>query len=318
MVEQIIKYAWAVGIAIFIVAITSFGWHPSRPYEGSGDREAAQRLREHVRVLSVEIGIRDIFSGDALVRARGYITGVLVESGYHVDHQEYEVAGRKVANIIAIKEGRDGTKEPVIVGAHYDSCANPGADDNASGVAVLLELARSLAQAPLERGARFAFFVNEEPPFFQTNMMGSRVYTRHLKERKEDIHGAVILESVGYYSHKRFSQKYPPLLGLFFPNRGNFLAVVGNIRSRHLAFDATRALRKGKVPARTLVLDYFPAASFSDHWSFWQEEYRGIMITDTAFMRNPHYHQPTDTPEKLDYDVMAGLAASLATWLTEI
>jgi len=317
MVEQIIKYAWAAGVAVFIVAISSFGWHASRPYEGSADEEAKARLKGHVRVLSAEIGIRDIFSADALRRAQDYITGVLVKSGYRVEYQVYEVAGKEVTNIIVLKEGRDEAKESIIVGAHYDSCANPGADDNASAVAVLLEVARRLAQAPLERGVRFAFFVNEEPPFFQTNAMGSRVYTRRLKERKEDIHGAVILESVGYYSQKLFSQKYPPLLGPFFPNKGNFLAVVGNLRSRHLAFDASRALRKGRVPVRTLVLDYFPAASFSDHWAFWQEGYRAVMITDTAFLRNPHYHQPTDTPEKLDYDMMAGLADWLADWLAE-
>jgi len=318
MVEKIIKYAWAAGIAVFIVAVSSFGWRSSRPYEGSGDEEAAQRLKGDVRVLSAAIGVRDIFRGDALNRARDHITGVLVENGYRVDYQVYEVAGKEVTNIFAIKEGRDEAKKPVIVGAHYDSCGNPGADDNASAVAVLLELARRLAQTPLERGARFAFFVNEEPPFFRTNSMGSRVYTRYLKEQKEEIYGAVILESVGYYSQKPFSQKYPPLLGFFFPNKGNFLAVVGNIRSRQLAFDTGRALRKDKLPARTLVLDYFPAASFSDHWSFWQEGYRGVMITDTAFLRNPHYHQPTDTLEKLDYDMMAGLAACLASWLTEM
>jgi len=312
------KYVCAAGIALVIVAVSSFGWWPSRPYGGCGDPEAADRLRGHVRVLSAEIGVRDLFTGDALKRAQDYITGVLVADGYQVDYQVYEVAGKPVANVFAIKEGRDAAKDPIVVGAHYDSCANPGADDNASAVAVLLDLAHRLAQTPLERGARFAFFVNEEPPFFKTNLMGSRVYTRHLKERREEVHGAVILESVGYFSQKPFSQKYPPLLGFFFPNKGNFLAVVGNLRSRRLAFDVQRALGAAGIPSDTLVLDYFSAASFSDHWAFWEEGYRGIMITDTAFMRNPHYHKLTDTPEKLDYDMMAGLAAALADWLKQM
>ena len=153
------------------------------------------------------------------------------------------------------------------------------------------------------------------PPFFKTDEMGSRVYTRRLKERGEEILGAVILESVGYYSDGLFSQKYPPLLGLFYPNKGNYIAVVGNFRSRGLVAGAARALAGRSVPRRGLVLDFVPAASFSDHWSFWQEGYRGIMLTDTAFMRNPHYHKPTDTFEKLDYDVMAALVAGLTDWL---
>jgi len=319
MLKSVLKYVRLVVVAAVIVAASSVGWWYTRPYRGERGTSAAGRMKEHVRVLSSQIGHRDVYAAYAgLTRARSYISDSLLSYGYQVDHQEYASLGRTVANVVAIKPGLDAALPPAIIGAHYDSCDNPGADDNASGVAALLELARVCGEISLPRTVRFVFFVNEEPPFFKTESMGSRVYTRRLKEQDEEIFGAVVLDSVGYYTDAPFSQKYPPLVGPFYPNKGNFLAVVGNFRSRGLVAGTARALKARQVPRRGLILDYFPAASFSDHWSFWEEGYRGIMITDTAFMRNPTYHRLTDTFEKLDYDVMAALTAALSDWLQDI
>ena len=316
MVKKILRHLKALIVAVLIVAASSFGWQGSARFENNADKEAASRLRSHVKFLSADVGNRDMWEGYGnLLRSRDYIAGTLGAYGYRVLFQEYAVGNKKAGNIIVTKEGLDKTKAPLVLGAHYDSCGNPGADDNASGVAVLLELARSAAALPLQRTIRFVFFVNEEPPFFKTGAMGSRVYARSLKEKKEDILGAVVVECLGHYSQKFFSQRYPPLLGFFYPNKGNFVAVVGNGRSRELVSDTTKALRNSRIPSRSLVIDFLPVASFSDHWSFWQEGFRGAMITDTAFLRNRDYHTPTDTFEKLDYDAMARIVSGLAAWL---
>lgn len=315
-VQTLLKHLKAFAVVIAFVLISSFGWQSAPPFKNNSNRELSLHLKEHVRFLSVDIGKRDVFENyPSLIRTADYITSFLEKNGYGASLQEYKIHGRKVSNIIATKDGGDKTKGVVIIGAHYDSCNNPGADDNASGVAALLELARQVAAIELSQTVRFVFFVNEEPPFFKTSLMGSRIYTCALKENKENVAGAVILECLGYYSNNLFSQKYPPLFGFFYPNKGNFIGVVGNIRSRQLVSDITRIFRSNHVPARSLVVDFLPVASFSDHWSFWQEGYRGVMITDTAFMRNSNYHKSTDTFEKLNYDAVAEIVKSLTLWL---
>lgn len=315
-VKSLLKHLKAFTVTIVFVLISSFGWQSAPPFRNNDDKQLSVRLKEHVQFLSVNIGKRDVFGRyPSLCQAAEYITNFLKDNGYVVNFQEYEIRERKVKNIIATKDGIDKTAGVVIIGAHYDSCDNPGADDNASGVAALLELARSVSDAELKRPVRFVFFVNEEPPFFKTPLMGSRVYTSALKKNKENIWGAVVLECLGYYSAKPFSQKYPPLFGFFYPNKANFIGVVGNIESRHLVFDITRTFRNDYIPVRSIVIDFLPPATFSDHWSFWQEGYRGVMITDTAFMRSPNYHKSTDTFEKLNYNAMALIVKSLTVWL---
>jgi Zn-dependent M28 family amino/carboxypeptidase len=219
----------------------------------------------------------------------------------------YTLGGRVFRNIIVDKPGQSSPEETIIMGAHYDTCFNPGADDNASGVAGVLELARLLKGEVLKRNVKFIAFTNEEPPFFLTDAMGSRVYAQAAKRDNEKIKAAVILEMIGYYSEGRNSQRYLTLLGPFYPHRGNFLAVIGNFPSRHLVAKMGKYFKQASsFPVESLIApSCLSGVYFSDHWSFWKEGYPAVMITDTAFLRNPHYHHDSDLPETLDYEKMS-------------
>jgi len=208
----------------------------------------------------------------------------------------------------------------VIVGAHYDSCFNPGADDNASGVAALLELARLVRGEPLGRTVKFIAFTNEEPPIFQTEQMGSHVYARAARARGEDIRAVLVLEMLGYYDDRRGSQQYPPLFGLFYPSQANFISVVSDFGSRRLCRQVSQAFKRASAFPIESVSTFrsIPGVTWSDHWSFWQEGYPAVMVTDTAFLRNPHYHQMSDTWETLDYERMATVVLGLAGALREL
>ena len=278
-----------------------------------GNALLVRRLKDHVRTLSQEIGNRDLLQISQLRRAAAYITQQFRESGYTVDAQLFEAQGQRVANLIATRRGTRDPEETILVGAHYDTCLNPGADDNASGIAGLLELARLLANEPTARTVRFVAFTNEELPFFQTDTMGSLVYARAAKTRNERLRATLILEMLGYYTDRPNSQQYPPLLGFFYPNRGNFIGVVGNRRNRSLVEEVVRSFKAHSAfPVESASLpEFIEGVDWSDQWSFWKEGYPAVMITDTAFLRNPHYHQESDTWETLDYERMAAVVEGL-------
>ena len=196
----------------------------------------------------------------------------------------------------------------MIVGAHYDSVDGAvGADDNATGVAATLELARLLKGTRLRRTVRFVFFVNEEPPYFQTENMGSLVYARQLRRDGVPVSAMISLETIGFYSDAAGSQKYPSLLSIFYPSRGNFIGFVGNSESRDLVRRATRRFRESaQFPSEGIAAPAtLPGVGWSDQWSFWQQGYPAIMITDTAIFRYPYYHTPLDTLDKVDFRKMA-------------
>ena len=204
--------------------------------------------------------------------------------------------------------GSDDSSGPVIVGAHYDSVVGTvGADDNATGVAGVLELARLLQGSKLRRTVRFVLFVNEEPPCFQTDTMGSLVYARQLRRDRIPVSAMISLEMLGFYSDVPGSQKYPPLLGLFYPGRGDFIGFAGNQESRDLVRLSIRRFRESaSFPSEGVAAPAdWPGVGWSDHWSFWQQQYPAIMITDTAMFRYPYYHTPLDTPNRLDFGRMA-------------
>lgn len=280
----------------------------------------AENLRLCVYKLAHDIGERSIFNYQALSDAAGYIKAGFESFGYDVELQAMEVYGKKVNNVIAVKRGTGRKDEVIIAGAHYDTCGNPGADDNASAIAGLLELARSVSDRRLSRTIKFIAFVNEEPPFFTTQDMGSLFYARTAKRNKENIKACLILEMIGYYSDKPNSQSYPAFLGFFYPNKGNFIAAVGNFSSRWLIRKIVRAFRDTtSFPIESIISSRFvPGADFSDHWSFWKEGYPAVMITDTAFYRNPHYHSNSDTHEKLNYENMAEVIRGLTGVLTDL
>ena len=284
------------------------------------NNEMAAQLHAHVHTLSEKIGDRNIYAYAHLREAADYISEQFTVAGYGLEFQEFTVQGKDVKNIIATKQGVVRPNEIILVGAHYDTCFNPGADDNASAVAGLLELAVFFRQRETNRTVTFVAFVNEEPPFYKSNEMGSRVYAARARDEGHDIKAAIVLEMIGYYNDKPFSQEYPPFLGFLYPNRANFIAMVGNWMSRKLVKDViTRFKRHTDFPVEKYIgPTIVPGIDFSDHWSFWQEGYPAVMITDTAFYRYPDYHRATDTHEKLQYDRMAVVVEALGKVLTEL
>jgi len=312
-----------LAVSIFLVIkLSTYGWQGLRRVQviTPKDSKLPGRLRSHVIMLSHEIGDRSVFQYSQLTRAVNYISSQFRGYGYKVEFQEYEVSGEKVKNIIAEKRGSENQDDIIIVGAHYDTCYNPGANDNASGVSAMLELARAAKSYDYPMTVRFVAFVNEEPPFFKTDKMGSFVYAKEAKEKGEKIKGAIILETIGYYSDKPFSQQYPPFIGPFYPNKANFIGVVGNFKVRELASKVTGSFRKhSSFPIRqTILFDFIPGVDFSDHWSFWQVGYPAIMITDTAFYRYRHYHLNSDTFDKLNYKALAMVVEGLEAVLVDI
>jgi Zn-dependent M28 family amino/carboxypeptidase len=274
-----------------------------------------QGLTGHVRLLAEEIGPRNYSRPQALERAASYISEQFARAGLTPAAQTYTILDRTYANIAAEIPGRTRPKEILVIGAHYDSVTgSPGADDNASGVAVLLELARLLAVAPLERTVRLVAFTNEEPPFFMTAEQGSRVYAREAKRRGDDIRAMLCLESLGFFSDEPHSQGYPFPVGLFYPKTADFVAFVGNVQSRGLVIRCLTLFRQAAAfPSQgASVPGILPGASWSDHRSFWAEGIPALMITDTAFYRNQGYHTRRDTPDTLDLARTARITAGLA------
>ena len=261
--------------------------------------EEAATLRSTVEILAGVIGERNLARYEKLEQARSYITRRLERAGYEVELNEYtgKLFEKPVYNLIASLEGNE---EIVVLGAHYDTApTTPGANDNGSGVAVLLQLAERLKDHPTERTLRFVFFVNEEPPYFMTSDMGSKVYAKLCAERKDNIVGMLSLETMGYYSDDAGSQHFPPGIE-GYPDKGNFLAFVTEPKSKDL-LEICMENFEG-LPAESLVADSgLEGVSWSDHASFWRYGYQAVMVTDTAPFRYPHYHRKTDTPDKLDY-----------------
>lgn len=293
-------------IIFFLFIGSTFGWQTFRSYKAS---PVDSLLKGHVKRLSDDIGDRSVFRYEKLQEAKEYIIGEFKSYGYEVETQGYTIYGRYSENIIVTKKGR--LDSVIIIGAHYDTCFNPGADDNASSVAGLLELARLFSGVETNYTIRFIAFVNEEPPFFKSKNMGSYQYLQTIKG--EDIRGAIILEMIGYYNNKLFSQKYPFLFGLFYPNRANFIAIISNFESRRFAKEIKANFRRhSRFPIESVAtFSFVPGVDFSDNWSFWKAGIPAVMITDTAFYRYPYYHSEQDTYEKLDYDSLAEVVYGL-------
>lgn len=275
---------------------------------------SAERLRKHVWTLADEIGERNVFHPAALHAAEDYIRGVWEEQGYPVVAQEYTERGVRSANLQITCRGTKWPDDIVLIGAHYDSViGSPGANDNGSGVASLLELSRLFNDAPAGMTVRFVAFVNEEPPFFFTKHQGSRVYVDEAHRRGDDIRLMIALETMGYFRDERSSQSYPPLFGLFYPDRANFISLVTNFRSRRAMRRLATCFRQvSDFPLEHVATFWLvPGVCWSDHLSFWRKGYQALMVTDTAFYRYPWYHSWQDTPEKLDYARLARVTQGL-------
>jgi len=283
--------------------------------------ERSSRLKNHVETLAVLIGERSVFKPMKLAEAESYILSEWRNLGYAPEKQTYLLRTTEVSNLIVEKVGTSKAHEIVVIGAHYDSVAgSPGADDNASGVAALLEISRLLREKNFSRTLRFVAFVNEEPPFFETEESGSRVYAKEVFSRKEKIKGMLSLESLGYYSDVENSQQYPPLFNLVYPNKGNFIGVVGNLRSRRWVDLLTSLFRKySDVPSECVkFFSWLPGISWSDHEAFWKYGFPAAMITDTAPYRYPYYHSEYDLPERIHYQKLESVVFGLSKALEEV
>ncbi len=312
-------------LCILLAVSCCWGWWtmirmPLESFRGPlaplSERETGFRdsLRSDVKTLAGTIGDRNVFVPQRLAAAARFIESSLKQAGYEVGRQEFVAAGVTCLNLEAEIRGRDLPDEIVVVGAHYDSVRGcPAANDNGSGVAATLALARSFASAAPARTLRFLFFPNEEPPLFQTPQMGSWVYAKRCRQRGENVVAMLSLETIGYYSDDKGSQGYPLPFSLFYPSTGNFIAFVGNHGSRRLVRRAVGSFRRHtQFPSEAAALPGFiTGIGWSDHWAFWQEGFEAIMVTDTAPFRYPYYHGPSDTPDKLDYDRTARVVEGL-------
>jgi Zn-dependent M28 family amino/carboxypeptidase len=284
--------------------------------------ELRERLERHVRELAGRIGERNSIHYGALEEAAAYVERELAALGYTVTSQRWTTAADQTfRNLEVTISGRGSAREVVVVGAHYDSNrGTPGADDNASGVAALLELARLLRGDSLSRTIRLVAFANEELPFFGTPDQGARRYVAAIRQRGDEVRSMLSIETIGYYATAPRTQLYPRPLNWFYPDTGNFIGFVGNLSSRGLVHEAIAAFRRHTpFPSHGAAAPAsIPGVGWSDHEAFWAAGVPAVMITDTAPFRNPHYHTRGDTPDRIDYDRMTHVVDGLAAVVREL
>lgn len=308
--------ALAGGFLVFTMVMPGRSHHGALPALGPEGEVLAERLRADVTLLVGQDAERSQRTKGSLERSATLLEAALRAEGLVVQRLPYVSDGVTVVNVEATLDGGARAREIVVIGAHYDTAAGaPGADDNASGVAALLAIARTLGLAKHRpaRTVRFVAFVNEEPPYFWNAEMGSLVYAKACKARGDDVVAMLSLETLGYYRDAPGSQKYPPVVSWFYPDRGDFVAFVGNMGSRGLVRDAVRTFRGAVAfPSEGAALPGFvTGVGWSDQWAFWEVGYAGVMVTDTAPFRNPNYHQPGDRVETLDYGRLARVTEGL-------
>ena len=316
---------WGARLAIIPLVILTGIWFmtgmPGSTWSGPVPPLSAKELlihdnlKRHVTALAGQVGERNVWRPEAMAAAAGYIRKTLEDTGYEVNSQPFISRGLTVNNLEAMLPGHGAADEIIVIGAHYDTVAgSPGADDNASGVAALLELARLLAGTTLPRTVRFVAFANEEAPFFYGDEMGSKLYAARAHAQGDRIEAMLSLETMGYFTDQPGSQRYPFPFNYLYPDTGNFIGFVGNFSSRPLVRQAVGAFRASTAfPSEGVAAPSgMEGIHWSDHWSFWQAGYPAIMVTDTAPFRYPHYHDATDTPEQLDYTGLARVTGGLA------
>lgn len=263
-------------------------------------------LKADVRTLASTYARRDFAHPSILEEVAALLEARFAVAGGRVNSQRYSVDGADYRNVIARFGPEQGAV--TIIGAHYDVAeGSGGADDNASGIAALLELARLLGKQPPNVPVDLVAFALEEPPAFRTPDMGSYRHAAAIAQGKDRPNSVLVLEMIGFFTDAAASQRYPsPLLSLIYPDRGDFIAVVGNLSNAGLVRETKAALSLAGVPTRSINAPvWLPGIDFSDHASYWVHGIPAVMVTDTAFYRNPHYHKPTDVPETLDYKRMA-------------
>ena len=297
-------------------------WNGGLVFSKNHDKSLIEsNLRLHVDRLAGLIGARTLRKPKTIQATTGYIEREWSEMGYRIERETYDALGDQATNLVVEQDGTKRPEEIVVLGAHYDTVpTTPGADDNASAVAVLLEVSRLLKEYRGRRSLRYVAFACEEPPYFNLDSMGSQYHARQARQRGDKIVGMLCLEMVGYYNTAERSQLVPPMipkrLHRFFPQRGDFLAAVGNIPSWRLCWMFRRGFKRGTstMPLFSICLpEKINEIRLSDNSSFWDQGYPALMLTDTSFLRNPNYHQATDTPDTLDYPRMTEVTLGVAS-----
>ncbi|MET0087088.1 MAG: M28 family peptidase [Sedimenticola sp.] len=306
---------------MFISNMPGKSYQHALPPLSSSEVLLRDNLFAHVGKLAGEIGERNVWHPQQMEAAVQYIAAQFEGQGYKVHWQPFDSAGYRVNNLEVEIPGSGLSEEIILIGAHYDAVrGSPAANDNGSGVAAVLEIARLLAASQPQRTLRFVTFANEEPPFYFSEHMGSRFYAKQARQRKENIVAMFSLETIGCYLDEPGSQDYPFPLGYFYPSSGNFIGFVSDLSSRKLLRQSVESFRRHtKFPSEGLAAPrWVPWINLSDQWSFWQEDYPALMVTDTAMFRYAHYHAHTDTPDRIDYERMARVVAGLARVVVEL
>ncbi len=310
-----------------MISLLSFARMPGSSFQGAlppldpQQQELAVFLKNHVHTLTFKIGPRNVWQPPSMDRTVAYLINVLENYGYQVLLQEFVARGKTAANVEVEITGSEIPDEIVVIGAHYDTVEGcPGANDNGSGVAALLELARLLVDSRPDRTIRLVAFANEEPPFFFSRHMGSYHYAHRCKTRNEAVIAMIALETIGFYSDEPDSQHYPFPFSFFYPDTADFIGFVSNIRSGPLVRRVIGAFRKhGSFPSEGVAAPgWITGICWSDHWAFWKAGYHAIMITDTAFCRYSAYHTTLDTTEKLEYGRMARVVSALVPTILDL
>jgi Peptidase family M28 len=313
-------------LGLIITSILIFGWSlmiwmPGESYRqalpplNAIDLELQDHLKQDVETLAVKIGRRNFDSYQNLVAAKDFLSTELTQAGYQVREQQYKIGGKTFSNLEVEIPGSSRADEILVIGGHYDSAFNtPGANDNATGAAAVLNLAKQFVGTKPLRTLRFVEFTNEEPPYFWTKNMGSLVYAQNAKQRGDRIVGMFSLETLGYFTEQANTQKYPPPLNFLYPSKGNFIGLISNIDSRELLRNTIRSFRaQAQFPSEGAALpSEIQGVGWSDHWSFWQQGYQALMITDTAPFRYPFYHEWEDTMDKIDFEKLARVTVGIS------
>lgn len=332
---QIINKSALVRLAVFItmfLVLSIWGWSmmfwmPEQSYQGQlpplqpGDIALEKLLKQDIHKLTVEIGSRNYNQYQKLNDAKDFLISSLTQSGYKINQQEYKIDDKFYYNIEVEKKGITKPEEIIIIGGHYDSAyTSPGANDNGTGAAATLELAKIFTNKKTNRTIRFVEFTNEEPPFFCTENMGSLVYAKNLHKQNEKVVAMLSLETMGYFSDQPGSQEYPHPINLIYPNQGNFISFIGNIKSSSLVKKSIASFRNHvKFPSQgTALPSFIPGVGWSDQWSFWQQGYPGIMVTDTAPYRYQYYHTIDDTIDKIDFDKFTRVVNGLVNVISDL
>jgi Zn-dependent M28 family amino/carboxypeptidase len=302
---------WLFSIAFFVLCLFSIlSFWITQPLFSTSQNSTntsinPDKLKIHVEKLSNEFYPRNFVNIANLNKTADYIKTEFEKSGGKVSVQTFQAKGETYQNIIVMFG--DEASERIVVGAHYDSAFETrGADDNASGVAGLIELAYLLGKQKPTKQVELVAYTLEEPPFFATEQMGSYIHAKSLKETDVKVSLMISLEMIGYFSDEPNTQKFPvSLLSLFYPNKGNFAVIVGDFTNIFTTRNLKFAMNNGVPIYSANVPNFVNGVDFSDHRNYWNFSYNAVMITDTAFYRNFNYHTKNDTAEKLDYLRMA-------------